>query len=886
MAEYEIQVQLRDCDGHQIRLIKLPENTRSRQKWWIFCRQLEYLIFETTANLSNLLHGLEALELTSSVRHYKRAGDFGTTQAQHKELLNQFNKFKRSVEPMSGPGKQCSLIPLKVGCTVALNRGKKDLLLALGGEKAVPEEWLRQERLAQNAAKGEIEGTDLLPDEEETDRELGNDELLLAVLSSELFNDFDVEGSSKAAEEEEAALGRNYALPADQINAALKQQLEDMTAWRTRILCASRTGKRVQEVTVATDKSTLLRFLGWLKAQPRSAGALDCTVFAQENAQQLVEAFVTWGVDERGVSYGTIGTYTNSLLSCANFAAASGIQVEDTVLQALYNLRSQAEAQGREDRMYKKRHSEWISWAEAQDTRLEAIRRLEATTSRTQRHERLQLAEDALIISLYTVAPPDRVGVIRKLSWGNTLKRGGGTGFFIDLTAPRLHKTSKFYGPSMTSISKLVVPVLNSMLELQQGDEWDFTEEEAGPANRTQLEYLFYKDHSTRCYSESEWSKRASQAFERHSPRHTRTPARLLRSAFITELRSAPDCPREVLEAAATCMKHAIDTQGSDVYDLDTHTRLTAKAFDWCETYAQQHVQGGEEQQEQADVDVVHGEEEEESKARRKQPMKSVVRDVRQKVAADQDTSGASTSAAGNEHAIDRITGGSMEPGEPPLYRVEWEGHAHVTSWWQTLGSADVNDDEMYRGYMVDILPRGTAPDLTGGNSKRTNNSTVMVLGACTDEEGVRICYEPDGTEHRLHMAGCQLDGESRDWLLSLDRNMRYASDHIIGWEHQDVAQARTAWGNGEFYPTLQDARAVLRHLGEIATSDMDALSAKHRQAAIGIALFMSQPAKEAFPLAVDLAADLRHKFVDGGLINDSLAIAASMDEKSIKMLQ
>jgi len=525
------------------------------------------------------------------------------------------------------------------------------------------------------------------------------------------------------------------------------------------------------------------------------------------------------------------------------------------------------------------------------------------------RYEKLQLAEDALIISLYTVAPPDRVGVIRKLSWGHTLKRGGGTGYFIDLTAPRLHKTSKFYGPSMTSISKLVVPIMDSMLKLQQGDEWDFTEEEAGPANRTHLEYLFYKQgQSTRCYSESEWSKRVSQAFERHSPRHTKTPARLLRSAFITELRSAKDCPKEVLAAAATAMKHAIDTQGSDVYDLESHTRLTAKAFDWCERYAEQHVEGSgaavvQPEQEGGDVDMEHNEEETAepvSKAKNKRTVESVSRDVRQKMEASQDASGsvsrdvrqkmaasqdasgsaASAVASANEHNIDRITGGST--GDPALYRIEWEGHGHITSWWQALETADIAEDAMYQMYLVDILACGTAPNLTSGCSKRTS-STIMVLGPCTSEDGVRLCYEPDGTEHRLDMVNCQLDGTPCDWLLSLDHNMHYMTDHIIGWGKEGVAQARAAWGNGEFFPSLQDAKSVLCHLGDCAV-DIE-MSAKHRQAAIDIGLFMRQPSREKVTLIVDLANDFRHKFADGGLIKDSLAIAASLDLKGVKEL-
>ena len=41
---------------------------------------------------------------------------------------------------------------------------------------------------------------------------------------------------------------------------------------------------------------------------------------------------------------------------------------------------------------------------------------------------------------------PDRVGVTRKLSIGDTLKHNEQCGWFIDLTKERQHKTAKFYG--------------------------------------------------------------------------------------------------------------------------------------------------------------------------------------------------------------------------------------------------------------------------------------------------------------------------------------------------------------------------------------------------------------------------------------------------------
>ena len=62
---------------------------------------------------------------------------------------------------------------------------------------------------------------------------------------------------------------------------------------------------------------------------------------------------------------------------------------------------------------------------------------------------------DSAAISLLSLIPPDRVGVIRKLRVGHTLKRFQDaasappvTSWGIDLSQTRnAHKTSRFYGP-------------------------------------------------------------------------------------------------------------------------------------------------------------------------------------------------------------------------------------------------------------------------------------------------------------------------------------------------------------------------------------------------------------------------------------------------------
>jgi hypothetical protein len=78
----------------------------------------------------------------------------------------------------------------------------------------------------------------------------------------------------------------------------------------------------------------------------------------------------------------------------------------------------------------------WLDWPKAQEARVKAEGLYRAKKSP-------QLLRDWLILSLHTVMPPDRVGVIRKLRLNASLKRCG-DGLVLDLTVQRSHKTSKF----------------------------------------------------------------------------------------------------------------------------------------------------------------------------------------------------------------------------------------------------------------------------------------------------------------------------------------------------------------------------------------------------------------------------------------------------------
>lgn len=177
----------------------------------------------------------------------------------------------------------------------------------------------------------------------------------------------------------------------------------------------------------------------------------------------------------------------------------------------------------------------------------------------------------------------DRVGVIRKLKLGYTLRnvpksKKVPSGWIIDLTDSAFrHKTSRFFGPTITQVSVHVVKHLEDHLVALNYKNF-----------QVENHYVFQQGNVGKNISIPNWTRRVKDAFERHSPRNTATPPKLLRSSFITFLRSEKRAP-EVLKSAAATMKHSVDTQSSDVYDIETHDNLTKAAAAFCEEYAMRY---------------------------------------------------------------------------------------------------------------------------------------------------------------------------------------------------------------------------------------------------------------------------------------------------------
>ena len=110
-----------------------------------------------------------------------------------------------------------------------------------------------------------------------------------------------------------------------------------------------------------------------------------------------------------------------------------------------------------------------------------------------------------------------RVGVIRHLRLGQSLRREG-PHWFIDTQELR-HKTTKFYGPSVTKLP----PEIGALIErYKQYLESAFKHEES-------RRYIFYAGTDLRCIESSNWTQYVKGLFKKFSPHKTETPPKLLR---------------------------------------------------------------------------------------------------------------------------------------------------------------------------------------------------------------------------------------------------------------------------------------------------------------------------------------------------------------------
>ena len=238
---------------------------------------------------------------------------------------------------------------------------------------------------------------------------------------------------------------------------------------------------------------------------------------------------------------------------------------------------------------------------------------------------------------------------------------------------------------------------------------------------------------------------------------------------------------------------------------------------------------------------------------------------------------------------IDRIAGGSkVGSHSTPSYMVEWEGYDDTN--WQGVVSPSVDDDSDYRGFAVQIIPMGSAREVCEQGLRPSHKAKLLVLGNLSaSPEGntaIRDGYSAKGGLHRLDLRSCMLDDEPKDWLLCRDRSQVLFTDAIVDWSMNDgLIEARKGWGEGKFFPLMEDTRSVLLHLGVTVMPGIDHAPSKLKRMLMEIAVFLDNPDIKTLPIMIGHALSARDSFLDGGLIRDCLVSFATLESKDIAEL-
>ena len=560
------------AEGFTIPVVSLTDRRAAGNRLvrFVFQRHLETVLYGRSEGSSGpIWKVMNAAGIGSTTLVVNKAAvTSGTiTEAEYTALMDTFKSALPAdvVDPCSlGRIRNCTILPLAAAATVVRTFGRSPASMAWlrALSQPVPQAWeLREEQEANNAA-GEV---DLLLNEKLDDANFEADESSFA---AELMT---MPAFSADREDEERL--KTYIL--QRVPPGLKRELDIYLLYRTETFAARRAGGAVQSISAEADQTALLRFFGWMAATNRPLVGESITFMIRDDLGDIAQEYAQWLQNTQRCKFSTIANYINGLVSITSYCYANLgpddalLAMDPNPLTQLINLRGQAEKASKTQQMYDKRVGGWIEWQDVQKARVSATKKLDEMGRGGAPAAKRNLQRDCCALSLLSLIPPDRVGCIRKLRFGHTLKRKPSGGWAMDLSKQRDgHKTSRFYGPFAASLPSALTPVLDKYEELFK---FEMGGDEA---------YLFHPPQSgfDRPMESSSWSQWVSRLFQRHSG--VAIAPKTLRSIFITWLRSNTDAP-EILKAAAHAQKHSEARQASDDYDQQADDRLVKAAYDF-----------------------------------------------------------------------------------------------------------------------------------------------------------------------------------------------------------------------------------------------------------------------------------------------------------------
>ena len=553
---------------------------------FLYQRHLETVLYGRTEGSSGPIWKLlnaSGLGATALAVNKQAVASSLLSQGEFDQLMKTYKEALPAdvVDPCSlGRIRNCTLLPVATAAAIARGFGRSPASMAFlrALSQPVPEAWALQEEHEANLANHQLDLVLLDQLDEQGDFEA--EELSFAEELTRM--------PAFSADKDDETRMRTYAM--SPVPSVLKHELDAYLVYRTATFAARRQGGAVQSISAEHDKTALLRFFGYLQRtnrMPADRPLLYLDFLLRADLGDLVQAYAAWLQRTQRLKFSSIANYLNGLVSLVTYCYAN-LEPPEAVLHAdpnplaqILNLRSQAEKASKTQQMYEQRVGGWLTWEDVQKARQQCLEKLGAAERGTPGERRFAL-RDAAAISLLSLIPPDRVGCIRKLRLGHTLKRKDGGGWKMDLSKQRDgHKTSRFYGPFAASLPDALTPILDqytAVLELEPGSD--------------EGAYLFHppQSHFDRPMEPSAWTGWVRRLFKRHHGEEV--APKTLRSAFITWLRDATDAP-QILKSAAHAMKHSERRQASSDYDQEADDRLVKAAYEFNLAFASQFATAG-----------------------------------------------------------------------------------------------------------------------------------------------------------------------------------------------------------------------------------------------------------------------------------------------------
>ena len=339
----------RNCTLHEVRL---PDVSRvGRIVTYVIQIELERAIYGADHSAGAVYKLLARNNLTSTTKMCDMAavGRGVMSKEQYDSVIAALGNTR---------ARKCNLIPLPVACMAirTLGDGQRTRNFLSCFNQPTPRLW--ELRAEAEADRQRLEVDLALQDEIEEEEEVE------APLHAELLHTT----IPYIESEQDKAVAKRWKI--ETIPPALVKQLDAYRDWRLQPLNYLRCGNAVVDVTADGDRGNVLRFLAFCHHEHAVPPSLD--FFGSPQLAVLAQDWLA-KLNEKGLMWSTLGTYTNSLCNVAAYWWDGGGKIEDSALEldpsppdSLLRLRSQCESQAKQQQLYAKKPANWLDWEQAE----------------------------------------------------------------------------------------------------------------------------------------------------------------------------------------------------------------------------------------------------------------------------------------------------------------------------------------------------------------------------------------------------------------------------------------------------------------------------------------------------------------------------------------